>query len=324
VSPEPDVTRRGFLAGAATAAASTVGGAQSAAAQTGGASSVNVEAFISGVRAARVFDLNFTWDARSPLLSLNPPYAFALNATHRQTYEVFGSAPGSQVSWTSEIMYFSGQHGAATIDALGHIGRNLRLHGGVDAVSATARPDGIGHDLGIDSFPADLLLSRGLMLDVARLVAGGKADPLPPGFVITARHLEDAARAHGIQIHRGDAVLIRTGWGQYFGQDNARYLGERSPGPGVEAARWLVGHGVRLTGTDTATYEVRPAVQGSELFPVHMLLIADSGVYIVENANLEELGAGDVHLFLLVVPPLRIRGASGSPLRLLAVTPRQA
>jgi kynurenine formamidase len=313
-----DVSRRTFIAGAATtvAAASTV-----TAPSTSAAEAVNVEAFISGVRAARVFDLNFTWEPRSPLLSLNPPYAFALNATHRQTYEVFGSAPGSQLSWTSEILFFSGQHGAATIDAIGHIGRNLKLHGGVDAVAATSRPDGIGNDLGIDAFPVDLLLSRGILLDVARVMAAGGPDPLPPGFEITAQHLEDAARTHGVSVQQGDSVLIRTGWGQYFGKDNARLLGDKSPGPGVDAARWLVAHGVRLTGTDTLTYEVRPAVHGSELFPVHMFLIADHGVYLVENANLEELGTAKAHRFCLVVPPLRIRGASGSPLRMLALVP---
>jgi hypothetical protein len=250
-----DVSRRDFLAGAAAAATSSavVGEAQTA------ASEVNVEAFIGGVRAARLFDLGFIWDSRSPVLSLNPPFAFALNATHRQTHEIFGTVPGSQVSWASEIMYFSGQHGAPTIDAIGHIGRNLKLHGGVDAVAATARPDGIGNDLGIETFPADLLLSRGVFLDVARAVAGGRPEPLPPGFVITAQHLQDAARAHGVQVRRGDSVLIRTGWGQYFGKDNARYLGEQSPGPGVDAAGWLVSQGIRLTGTDTATYEVRPS-----------------------------------------------------------------
>ena len=163
------------------------------------------------------------------VLSLNPPYAFALNA--RQTHEIYGSAPGSQVSWTSELLYFSGQHGAPTIDAIGHIGRNLKLHGGVDAVRAeTSRPDGIGNDLGIEAFPRDLLLSRGVLLDVAR-GAGGAADPLLPGFEITAKHLEDAARAQGVRVTRGDSVLIRTGWAQYFAKDNARYLGAKSPGP---------------------------------------------------------------------------------------------
>jgi kynurenine formamidase len=315
-----EVSRRLFLGAAVTAAGATLG--SEARAQT--PERVNVEAFISGVRAARLFDLGFTWDQSAPVLSLNPPYAFALNATHRQTHEIFGSAPGSQVSWTSEILYFSGQHGAPTIDAIGHVGRNLKLHGGVDAVQATARPDGIGNDLGIEAFPRDLLLSRGILLDVARVVAGGGAAALPPGFEITSRHLEDAARIQGVRVARGDAVLIRTGWGQYFGTDNARYLGEKSPGPGVDAGRWLAAQGVRLTGTDTATYEMRPAVHGRELFPVHMLLIADHGIYLVENANLEELGAAGVHLFCLVVPPLRIRGASGSPLRMLALTPRQS
>jgi kynurenine formamidase len=311
------VSRRMFLGAAATAAATTL--ATDAAAQT-----PDVDAFISGMRAARLFDLGFTWDQSAPVLSLNPPYAFALNATHRQTHEIFGSAPGSQVSWTSDMMYFSGQHGAPTIDAIGHIGRNMKLHGGVDAAQATARPDGIGNDLGIEAFPKDLLLSRGVLLDVARVVAGGRADPLPPDVEITSKHLQDAAQAHGVRVGRGDSVLIRTGWGQYFGKDNARYLGEKSPGPGVDAARWLAAQGVRLTGTDTATYEKRPAVNGRELFPVHMLLIADSGIYLVENANLEELGAAGVHVFCLVVPPLRIRGASGSPLRMLALTPRQS
>lgn len=312
-----EVSRRKFLGAAATAAATVL--ATDAAAQT-----PDVDAFISGMRAARLFDLGFTWDQSAPVLSLNPPYAFALNATHRQTHEIFGSAPGSQVSWTSDMMYFSGQHGAPTIDAIGHIGRNMKLHGGVDATQATARPDGIGNDLGIEAFPKDLLLSRGVLLDVARVVAGGRADPLPPDVEITSKHLQDAAQAHGVRVGRGDSVLIRTGWGQYFGKDNARYLGEKSPGPGVDAARWLAAQGVRLTGTDTATYEMRPAVNGRELFPVHMLLIADSGIYIVENANLEELGAAGVHVFCLVVPPLRIRGASGSPLRMLALTPRQS
>ncbi len=319
-APADAVSRRIFLGGAATAAAATL--ATDARAQT--PLQVNVEAFISGVRAARVFDLGFTWDQSAPVLSLNPPYALALNATHRQTHEIYGSAPGSQVSWTSEMLYFSGQHGAPTIDAIGHIGRNLKLHGGVDAVQATSRPDGIGNDLGIEAFPPDLLLSRGVLLDVARAVAGGAADPLPPGLEITAKHLEDAARAQGVRVTRGDSVLIRTGWGQYFAKDNARYLGEKSPGPGVDAGRWLVAQGARLTGTDTATYEVRPAVSGKELFPVHMLMIADHGIYLVENANLEEIGAARVHLFCLVVPPLRIRGASGSPLRMLALTPRQS
>jgi kynurenine formamidase len=55
-----------------------------------------------------------------------------------------------------------------------------------------------------------------------------------------------------------------------------------------------------------------------------MLLLAITASTSFENANLEELGAANAHLVCLVVPPLRIRGASGSPLRMLALSPRRA
>lgn len=316
------ITRREFVrvAGAWAAGAAMAGGAEAAFGQSPGGG----EELIRLAKAARIFDLSHTWDERSPLLPLNPPYAFAVNRTHQETYEVFGSAPGSQVSWTSEILYFSGQHGAPSIDALGHVGRNLRLHGGVDAPAASSASGGLGSNLGIDAYPVDLLVNRGVLLDVARFVAGGKADPLPPGFEITARHLEDTARAQGVELRKGDSVLIRTGFGQHFGKKNDVYLGEGSPGPGVDGARFLVARGVRLTGDDTATYEKRPPVHGKELFPVHMLLLADHGIYIVENFALEEIAAAKVHTFLLVLNPLKLRGASGSPLRAFALAPAKA
>jgi kynurenine formamidase len=54
-----------------------------------------------------------------------------------------------------------------------------------------------------------------------------------------------------------------------------------------------------------------------------MMLLADNGIYIVENTNLEEVGAAKAHVFLLVLTPLKIQGASGSPLRALALAPRR-
>src|SRR5438132_11200803 len=276
---------------------------------------------IKAAKGARLFDLSFVWNEQSPVLSLNPPYSFALNRTHKMTHEMFGQAPGSRLSWASDIMYFSGQHGAPTIDAIGHIGRDLKLHGGVDAVAATATPAGIGNDLGIDHFPVDLMVNRGVFLDVARHVAAGAADPLPPGYEITAKHLDDTAKAQGVDVRKGDSVLIRTGWGQYFGKDNARYLGEQSPGPGQDGAKWIIGKGARLAGDDTATFEKRPAAYGKELFSVHMMLLTDNGIYIVENMNLEPLSAAKAYTVALVITPLKIQGASGSPLRALALAP---
>src|SRR5262245_50669134 len=309
-----DFTRRQWLGSAALAGAvAAAGGA--AQAQT----RLAADDLVRAVKRARVFDLSFTWNDRSPVLGLNPPYSFALNRTHKMTHEIFGQVPGSRVSWASDIMFFSGQHGSPTLDAIGHIGRDLKLHGGVDAVAATATPGGITNNLGIEAFPTDLMLNRAVVLDVARHLAGGKPDPLAPGFEITAAHLESTAKAQGVEVRPGDSLLIRTGWGQYFAKDNAKFLGEQSPGPGQDAAKWLIDKKVRLAGNDTATFEKRPAAYGKELFSVHMMLLADNGIYIMENANLEPLGDARIGVALLIVTPLKIQGASGSPLRVLAV-----
>jgi kynurenine formamidase len=310
-----DVSRRQWLQAAGAAALTAAAGPAAAQGRPG------TDALVRAVKGARVFDLSFTWNEQAPVLGLNPPFSFALNRTHRMTHEIFGQAPGSRVSWASEIMYFSGQHGSPSIDAIGHIGRDLKLHGGVDATQATSTPGGIGANLGIETFPLDLMLNPYLLLDVARHVAGGKADPLPAGFEITARHLEDTAKAQGVDVRRGDSLLIRTGWGAFFAKDNARYLGDQSPGPGVDAARWIVARGVRLAGNDTATFEKRPAAYGRELFGVHMILLADHGVYIMENADLDGLAAAQAWTGVLVVTPLKVQGGTGSPLRALALTP---
>jgi kynurenine formamidase len=316
------VSRRQWLGAAgALAALTAVSGSEMRGTAVADAQTRSADGLMGALKAARVLDLSFTWNEQVPVLGLNPPYSFALNRTHRMTHEIFGQVPGSRVSWASEIMYFSGQHGAPTIDAIGHIGRDLKLHGGVDAVAATSTPGGIGANLGIDSFPTDLMLNRAVFLDVARRVAGGAADPLPPGFEITSAHLDDAMQAQGVDVRKGDSLLIRTGWGQLFAKDNAKYLGEQSPGPGQDAAKWIIGKGVRLAAADNATFEKRPAAYGKELFSVHMMLLADHGVYIVENMNLEPLSAAKAYTVVLVITPLKIQGASGSPLRAIALAP---
>jgi kynurenine formamidase len=311
-----ELSRRQWLTVAGTlamaAASPAPGGAQGSAA---------ADDLVRVVKGARIFDLSFLWNDQAPVLSLNPPYRFALDRTHRMTYEIFGQVPESQVSWSSDILYFSGQHGSPTLDAIGHIGRNMKLHGGVDATAATSTPGGIGANLGVEAFPTDLMVNRVVFLDVARWVAGGRSDPLPADFEITARHLEDTAQGQGVQINRGDSLLIRTGWGQFFAKDNAKYLGQQSPGPGQDAARWIIAKGVRLAGDDTATFERRPAMYGKELFSVHMMLIADHGIYIVENANLEPLSDARAFVAVLITTPLRVQGASGSPLRMIALAP---
>ena len=200
------------------------------------------EDLLRAIKKARLIDLSHTWEIASPVASVNPPYSFSLSATHGNTRGSFGD--GGQLSFTSEVMGWSGQHGAPSIDAIGHIGRDGKLFGGVDAAASTSNPDGIGANppgvgahLAIDKFPQDLLINRGVLLDVASMEARrhnlAPLTPLPADFEITAQHLRDAAERQKVKVKKGDTVFIRTGWGPYFKgspSDRAFYSGASSPG----------------------------------------------------------------------------------------------
>src|SRR5262245_35197411 len=312
-----------------TAGLAAAGAVNPAIADDNSQGSGGVRRFIRQVTDARIFDLAPLCDEHSPIAAVNPPYSMFLNATHASTRGTFGD--GGKLSFTSEIQQFSGQHGAPSIDAIGHIGRDGKLFGGVDAAAATADTRGIGRsgvgaNLDITHFPNGRLVNRGVLLDVARFV-NGDLTPLPAKFEITGQHLERTARAQRVDLERGDTILIRTGWGQYFGSNPSLYKGDFSPGPGVDGAQFLVRAGASAVGADTLTFEQRPPLFGTpgtpsfQVFPVHMLLIADNGINIIENYFLEELAEARAYEFLLVVPPLKIRGGTGSALRSFALVP---
>jgi kynurenine formamidase len=296
-----------------------------------------VNDLLRSIKKARLIDLSYSWENDSPVASVNPPYHFMLRNTHansRGFFALFGEKPAGQLSFTAEVMDFSGQHGAPSIDAIGHIGRNGKLFGGVDAAQSTSNllgigASGVGAHLGIDHYPLDLLVNRGVLLDVARMIQGDSR-PLPATFPITGSHLEQAARLQDVKLKKGDTVFIRTGWGPFFKSDHALYSGPNSPGPGLDAAEFLIKHGARVVGDDTLTFEQRPPVavfnengtQRVEIFPVHMRIIADSGIFIIENLNLEELSEAKAYEFVVVVPPLLVKGGTGSALRAFALVPR--
>jgi kynurenine formamidase len=269
--------------------------------------------FIETVVSTRVIELNFVWDKTPPVLGFNPPYTLGLHSSHRDTT---GMIPGG-IAFAADMMFFSGQHGAPTIDALGHISKDGKFFNGADATSSEG-PGGLTPPAN-DPYPAEKFDNRGVLLDVARHKG---VEALEPGYEISVADLEAAASAQGVEVQSGDSVLIRTGYGRYYDGDRAKYEGPR-PGPGEPAARWLAAKGIFLTGDDQMSYEVIP-VDGS-IFPVHRTLIGEYGIYLIENLNLEELATAlaerNSGAFVLVVNPLRIKGATGMALNAFAMLP---
>ncbi len=144
---------------------------------------------------------------------------------------------------------------------------------------------------------------------------------LEDGYGIGADDLHRAATLAGVEPRLGDAILIRSGWATKWG-DPAAYQGDKSGVPGVNAsgAELIAEWGACLTGHDSYAYEqVRPSTAGPKYVGVHRILLVEHGIHILENLNLERLAVERVCEFLLVVTPLSLVGATGSPVRPIAV-----
>ncbi len=200
-------------------------------------------------------------------------------------------------------------HSGTHIDALSHVARDGLMYNGIPASEVRSRTG--ARRLGIDRVGG--IVCRGVLIDVLGAANGS----LEAGRVITAADLERTLGRMAVQLQPGDAALIRTGWLQRFDEsDPSWYEGE--PGIDVDAAHWLADRGVVLVGADNFAVEVTPVASG-ELLPVHLALLQERGVYLLELLDLEPLVAAAAWTFTFVVAPLLITGGVGSPVNPLAI-----
>ena len=146
-------------------------------------------------------------------------------------------------------------------------------------------------------------------------------DHLPKGSPIDAAEMDAMCAAQGVEVRPWDVVVIRTGYMSLW-PDAERMAANKTAGPDISAARWLLERGVVATGTDTETYEVQPAPdpgpEGNPQ-PVHTLLLIEHGIYLMESLDLEALAREQVYEFLFIALPLKIRGATASMVDPVAV-----
>jgi len=254
------------------------------------------------ISSSRVYDLAQPYFIGMPHYPTHPPFLFSLVKQHG---EYTGPAGNSAASDAIAL----GTHVGTHIDALCHFSCDGKLHGGGEAAGLQSYEGGL-QEHSIDTVPP--ILRRGVLLDIARQVG---VDALPVDFEVTPAQLADAERAAGVGVRSGDVVLLRTGWARYW-EDAARFVSQASgPGPALDGAQWLSARGVYAAGSDTVGFEKLPDAN----MPVHVHLLVENGIHIIECLNLEELaGAGEAE-FLFVVLPLKIRGATASPIRPIAI-----
>ena len=269
-------------------------------------------AALASVKQGRVYDVSHEISMDAPFMVPNQtPFLMSIWASWRDSIRrrrLTGALndAGANVE-RIEMTAHVGTH----IDALGHFSKGDKLYNGLSAAD-TVTDWGL-LKLGIEQAPP--MITRGVLLDVAGIDGGAH---LNPGRAITPGELARAADAALVGIEPGDIVLIRTGWGQYFGVDNAKYLtGE--PGIDVAAAHWLTAQGVVAIGCDNMAVEVLPNPDRTLSMPVHQHALAEAGVHLIENLALDELARDGLRSFCFILLATKFRGATGSPTRPIAM-----
>ncbi|MCU1383270.1 MAG: cyclase family protein [Acidobacteria bacterium] len=257
---------------------------------------------------ARVFDLEQPRFAGMPTHPAHKPgYFYALHRRHRDSYRPAEFGPRSGSSGVLTMMEHSGTH----IDALCHMACDMTMHGGVKVEDAE-RADGY-RELGAETMMP--LLGRGVLLDVA---AHKGVAQLPENYPISADDLIATARGAGVTVRAADVLLVRTGYATAWGDEPA-YL--NAAGVAKSGNIWAADQKVVAVGADNMAWDnmtERDPDTNMALFG-HAHLLVTHGIHIIENLNLEELAAAKIYEFGFVGIPLKFRGATGSPIRPLAL-----
>jgi kynurenine formamidase len=255
----------------------------------------------------RVVDLGRPLKVGMPQSPNHPAYSHTLPRRHGDVVRPDGGSAAND-------LISMGTHVGTHIDALSHVSHDGKLYGGLDA--AAALQGGRYELLGAHSIAP--MVRRGVLLDVPGTLG---ADRLAPGYEITVADLEATAERQGTQLGAGDVALVRSGWGGLFGVDDDLFRGQRSgvPGVGEAGAMWLAERGLHAAGADTIAFERLAPGAGHSVLPAHRVLLVEHGIYIIETMNLEELAQLGLHEFVFVLSSLPLFGATGSPVRPLAV-----
>ena len=142
----------------------------------------------------------------------------------------------------------------------------------------------------------------------------------PPGYAITRDDLLATVVAQGSDVRAGDVVLVRTGFATLWDHPE-EYLA--AAGVSGAASAWLAAQGVAAVGSDNMAWDVVGAVDPALCctLPGHLVLLARHGIHIIENLNLEELARDRRYAFAFFCAPVKWTGATGSPVRPVALCP---
>lgn len=275
----------------------------------------SMASIIARADGSRVYDLSIDYFVGMPSFQAAGDPAYQIFMSHTPAGTVVdnlngvGSEVNRHVCYSGDVIFMY-THTGTHIDSLNHFGADGKIYNNF-------RPEdhlGSRHWFKGGAEQIVPIVTRGILIDVA---AHQGVDCLPDSYAITPQDLQDALAAQGLRLQEGDVAFVRTGRMRYW-PDGSKTLGN-PPGLSLEAARWITSQGIVAVGSDQECVEVGPSQHEDNWLPGHCHFLAEAGVPMIELANLEELSADGVHEFACIAAPIRLKGASGAPLRPLAM-----
>lgn len=248
------------------------------------------------VKTGKSYQLGVETNSKSPAY---PPRGF--NITIIQPGQSGGGSLGpTKTTYNDDII--TGWVGVGSqLDGLGHIGVD-NVYFNCNKAADFAAADGL-KKLGIEKLPP--FVTRGIVLDMTAVTG---QNPVPAGTAFNKKEIDEALAKQNLQLRKGDVVLFHTGWQEMATKDPKAFMAGE-PGLGKEGALYLVSKDVVAVGADQWAVEAIPFEKGVGVFEVHQILLARSGVFILENMNTAPLVADKAWEFMFVLGPSRITGA---------------
>jgi kynurenine formamidase len=269
---------------------------------------------LANVDPRKVYDLGTDLFSNMPSWTMTGDLGFQIWMSHTPRGTVIDDITGLGRE-KNEIVGYSGDsialytHTGTHVDTFNHYGYRGKIWNNFLADEHIGR---IWDVAGADKFPP--VVARGVLLDIP---ATESVDVLPDSYGIGEQDLRNALERQNIQLRVGDVVMVRTGRMQAW-PDHQKYL-YNSPGLNREGAEFLAKAGAITIGSDNLTLEQYPAPEGQIWPPVHGFLLAEAGIPMMEVVDLEELARDNVYEFAYIGACLKIRGATGAPIRPLAI-----
>jgi kynurenine formamidase len=267
------------------------------------------------VKTGKVYEMSHPYESSMPKFGERP---FSSRIPGGPTGGPLGA---NNVIWHDEFVATEIGQVGTQLDGLGHIGMafkgedrtEMRFYNGFTAAEIS-NAYGL-KKLGVENVKP--IVTTGHLFDLAGL----RGRSMNLGEEITVADLEACMAKQKMAadaIKPAHCVFLNTGWASLWNKDNAQFT-KGEPGIGLDAAKWLIAKDVVLIGADQWAIEVVPNPDAYLAFPVHQELIAKNGIHIHENLVTADLAADGASTFCYIMLPLKIKEATGSPGRPIAL-----